>query len=103
MNAFTTQSHVTDFNYTKITHLVVDAFTANAHNYIEVFGTLPDGQYTRLSRTAAYAGQDNVDDATTTLLPVNPGQTSVSFKTVYHTYGGSHWHIRGFMYLPGLD
>lgn len=103
INAFAAPGAYTDFNYTKITHLVVDCFVRNAHNYIELTGTLPDGQYARLARTAAYGGGDDVEDASTTLLPINPGQSTVSFKVNYHTYGDSFWDIRGFMYLPGLD
>jgi len=102
-----------DFEPYKITALICEGFVGSTGSrnlvYASLGGpidTVGDGTpECILSRTQATGSYDSVSDSATTQIPINAGQTSMSFKYVvgntdYSTYNYSL--IRGAMIVPGI-
>lgn len=83
----------------KITGIVIQSYNRSNQdtNYNEA--SLPDGQYTILSRASAFASGDDIEVQTTTTIPINSDTTSISLRyTVYNGQGISNeTAIRGFI------
>jgi len=95
----------TDFNYTKITGLIIDAYARSdaGQNYIEA--KLPDGTFTQLIRIMALGSGDDVETQHTTFIPIGSGQTTFTLRFYVNRVRLTTLAttIRGFTYLSGLD
>jgi hypothetical protein len=92
-----------DFNPSKIIGIVIEAFVRSNQNTNEINVTLPVGG-TRIARTSAFGGGDDVEDITTTYIPINEGQSSFTINYVvgYQSNTFNFIEIKGVVYLPQL-
>jgi hypothetical protein len=88
----------------KITGIVIQSYNRSGQNSNLNEATLPDGQYTVLSRASAFGSGDDIEVTTTTIIPINSDTTSISLR---YTVGDpfnmyNETAIRGFIIQPSL-
>ena len=93
-----------DFATDKITGIVIQSYNRSNQNTNINEATLPDGQYTVLSRASAFGGGDDVEVTTTTTIPINSDTTSISLRYTVNNGAGisNETAIRGFIIQPNL-
>ena len=89
------------FHPSRLIGIMVEAFTRSNQATNEIHCTLPIGS-TRICRTSAFGGNDDVEDISTTYIPVNPSQSSITFSYVvgYTSNTYNQITIRGLIYIP---
>jgi hypothetical protein len=92
----------TNFSPSRMIAVIVEAFTRSEQGTNEISVTLPTNT-SRICRTSAFGGGDDVEDITTTYIPINAGQSSITFfYTVQETSKPIYNFIliKGFVYMP---
>ena len=100
---FTATGNPSDFASSKITGILVQGFVKAYASANEIITTLPSGQTCRIVRAG---GTGNSDTSNTMIIPIEAGQTSVTFTynsgdTVNHN-PYTETFVLGLIYQPSL-
>jgi hypothetical protein len=90
-----------NFSPSRMIAVIVEAFTRSNQGTNEISVTLPSNT-SRICRSSAFGGSDDVEDISTTYVPINAGQSSITFSYV-NNYTSNTYNfisIKGFVYMP---
>jgi len=69
-----------DFGTSKIVALIINTFTSSSQSANIVQASLPNGVFTSLGRTSADSTGDFTQDSSTSNIPINSGQSSITIR-----------------------